>query len=326
VKAQILAGGLGTRLRPLTYTRPKHLLPIANRPHIEHVFDLVLASGVHEVVMLTSYLSGAFASAIEVGSRRGIRMEVAHEDEPLGTAGALKNAERYVGDDTFLAFNGDILTDFDLGELVRFHRARSAEATILLTPVEDPSAFGVVPTDPDGRVRGFIEKPSRDEAPTNLINAGIYVLEPSVLTRIPKGEAYSAERALFPELAAAGTMFALATDAYWMDIGTPRKYLQANLDALAGDFSTSAVADPGPGAVLVGEGCTIAGSATIADSCLGAGSVVEDGATVRDSVLLPGAVVGAGAVVEGSILGERAKVGPGATSRGETVADDETYG
>jgi mannose-1-phosphate guanylyltransferase len=326
VKALILAGGLGTRMRPLTYTRPKHLLPIANRPHIEHVFDLVLACDVHEVVMLTSYLAGAFASVIEEGSRRGIRIEVAREDEPLGTAGAIKNAERYVGDDTFLVFNGDILTDVDLGELVRFHRARGAEATILLTPVEDPSAFGVVPTDPDGRVRGFIEKPPQDEAPTNLINAGVYALEPSVLTHIPEGEPYSAERALFPELAAAGTMFAMPSDAYWMDIGTPGKYLRANLDALAGSFSTSAVGDPGPGAVLVGEGCTIAGSATIADSCLGAGSVVEDGATVRDSVLLPGAVVGSGAVVEGSILGERAKVGPGATSRGETVADDETYG
>ena len=326
MKALILAGGLGTRLRPLTYTRPKHLLPIANRPHIEHVFDLVLACDVHEVVMLTSYLAGAFESAIEEGSRRGIRMEVAHEDEPLGTAGALKNAERYVGDDTFLAFNGDILTDVDLGELVRFHGARDAEATILLTPVEDPSAFGVVPTDPDGRVRGFIEKPSRDEAPTNLINAGIYVLEPSVLARIPEGEPYSAERGLFPELAAAGTMYALATDAYWMDIGTPRKYLQANLDALAGDFSTSAVVDPGPGGVLLGEGSSVAESASVAGACLGAGSTIEDGATVRDSVLLPGAVVGAGAVVEGSILGQRAKVGPRATSRGETVADDETYG
>ena len=123
MKALILAGGLGTRLRPLTYTRPKHLLPIANRPHIEHVFDLVLACNVHELVMpLTSSLAGAFTSAIEEGSRRGIHTEVAHENEPLGTAGALKNAERYVGEDTFLVFNGDILTDFDLGELVRFHR------------------------------------------------------------------------------------------------------------------------------------------------------------------------------------------------------------
>ena len=326
MKGLILAGGLGTRLRPLTYTRPKHLLPIANRPHIEHVFDLLLACDVHEVVMLTSYLAGAFESAIEKGSRRGISMEVAHEVEPLGTAGALKNAKRYVGDDTFLAFNGDILTDVDIGELVRFHRERGAEATILLTPVEDPSAFGVVPTDPDGRVRGFIEKPPRHEAPTNLINAGIYVLEPAVLTHIPEGEPYSAERGLFPELAAAGTMYALATNAYWMDIGTPRKYLQANLDALAGDFSTSAVADPRPGAVLLGEGSSVAESASVAGACLGAGSAIEDGATVRDSVLLPGAVVGARAVVEGSILGQRAKVGPGATSRGETVADDETYG
>jgi mannose-1-phosphate guanylyltransferase len=325
VKALILAGGFGTRLRPLTYTRPKHLLPIANRAHIEHVFDLLLACDVHEVVMLTSYLAEAFESAIEAGSRRGIQMQVAHEREPLGTAGALKNAEPHV-DDTFLAINGDILTDFDLGELVGVHRSRGAEATILLTPVEDPSAFGVVPTDDDGRVRGFIEKPPAGESPTDLVNAGFYVLEPSVLARIPHGEAYSAERALFPELAEAGTMYALASDAYWMDVGTPQKYLQANLDALAGRFSTDAVPEPGPGAVLAARDCRIEGSATIADACLGAGAAIEDAATVRDSVLLPGAVVGAGAVVEGSILGERAKVAPGAVLHGETVADDETYG
>jgi mannose-1-phosphate guanylyltransferase len=326
LKALILAGGFGTRLRPLTYTRPKHLLPIANRPHIEHVLDLLVACGVDEVVMLTSYLADAFADAIAEGTRRGIRMEVAREEEPLGTAGALGNAADFVSDGTFLALNGDILTDAALGSIIEFHRARSAEATIMLVPVEDPSAFGVVPTEAGGRVTGFIEKPPRDEAPTDQINAGVYVMEPAVFGRIPAGEVYSAERQLFPEIAADGALYALTSDSYWIDVGTPKKYLQANMDALAGTFHTPAVANPGAGTVLEAEDCTVSDSATLEDVCLGAGAVVEAGVTVAGSVLLPGAVVGAGALVEATILGERAKVAPGATIKDAVVADGETCG
>ncbi|HEX2240976.1 MAG TPA: nucleotidyltransferase family protein, partial [Actinomycetota bacterium] len=212
MKALILAGGLGTRLRPLTYTRPKHLLPIANVPHVQHVLDQLSRAGVSEVGLLTSYLASAFDSVVERARREGMRLEVAHEEEPLGTAGALKNAEALVGDEAFFAFNGDILTTVDLEALVRFHRDNDAEATIMLTPVEDPSAFGVVPTDESGRVEGFIEKPPRDEAPTNMINAGVYVFEPSVLRRIPPGRSWSAERDLFPGLVAEGArMFAWST-------------------------------------------------------------------------------------------------------------------
>ena len=200
MKALILAGGLGTRLRPLTYTRPKHVLPIANRPHIEHVFDLLQRHDVTKVVLLTSYRADAFGTTLERAEQRGIGVELALEPEPLGTAGALKNAEGSIGDGTFLAFNGDVLTDVDLGQVVEFHRARGAVATIVLTPVDDPSAYGVVPTAADGRVLGFIEKPPPGEATTNLINAGVYVFEPSILDRIPQGVEYSAERALFPGL------------------------------------------------------------------------------------------------------------------------------
>jgi mannose-1-phosphate guanylyltransferase len=326
MKALVLAGGLGTRLRPLTHTRPKHLLPIANRLHIEHVLDRLTACGVDEVVMLTSYLAEAFTPAIENGLRRGIRMEIATEREALGTAGALKNAEQLLGEDPFLVLNGDVLTDFELGSIVEYHRSRGAEVTILLTPVEDPSGFGVVPTDASGRVTEFIEKPAPGEATTNLINAGVYVMEPTVLARIPAGEVYSAERQLFPEIAAAGTMYALPTDAYWMDIGTPEKYLQANLDALAGRFRTDAVPEPGLGIVLGRADGRVSDAASLSDACLGTGAVVEQGATIRTSVLLPDAVVGAGAVVERSILGERAVVAPGVRVVGKTLADRQTYG
>jgi mannose-1-phosphate guanylyltransferase len=322
LKALILAGGLGTRLRPLTFTRPKHLLPIANRPHIEHIFDLLLEHGVKEAVLLTSYLAETFEQTVRAGEARGILLEVTHEEEPLGTAGAIKNAESLLGDEAFLVFNGDILTDADLTSITGWHRDKSAEATIVLSPVENPSAFGVVPTDEDGRVLGFIEKPLRDEAPTNLINAGIYVFEPSVLERIPSGEVWSAERQLFPGLVDEGAaLYATAIDSYWMDVGTPDKYLQANLDALAGRYRDPEIVDAGEGSSLLGEGAVVAADARISSACLGSRSEVGSKASIERSVTLPGVKIGKGARVVDSIIGERAEVRDGAEVVGMTVAD-----
>lgn len=322
MKALLLAGGLGTRLRPLTLTRPKHLLPIANRPHLEHVFDLLERHGVDQVVLTTSYLASSFEDAITSAKERGLEVEVTHESEPLGTAGAVKNAAAALGDGEFFVFNGDILSDCDLTEILDFHRARGAEATIWLQPVEDPSAFGVVPTDEVGRVQGFVEKPAPGEAPTNLINAGVYVFAPSVLDRVPAGRAWSAERQLFPGLVAEGaSLFALATDAYWMDIGTPEKYLEANLDALSGRFRTPAPPEVGHGAVLRGEGSEISAGARVSSVCLGAGATIGADAVVEESVLLPRCVVGRAAVVRRSILGEGVRIADGAHLEGETLAD-----
>jgi mannose-1-phosphate guanylyltransferase len=322
LKALILAGGLGTRLRPLTLTRPKHLLPIANRPHIEHIFDLLLEHGVKEAVLLTSYLAETFEQTVRAGEARGILLEVTHEEEPLGTAGAIKNAESLLGDEAFLVFNGDILTDADLTSITGWHRDKGAEATIVLSPVENPSAFGVVPTDEDGRVLGFIEKPLRDEAPTNLINAGIYVFEPSVLERIPSGEVWSAERQLFPGLVDEGAaLYATAIDSYWMDVGTPDKYLQANLDALAGRYRDPEIVDAGEGYSLLGEGAVVAADARISSACLGSRSEVGSKASIERSVTLPRVKIGKGARVVDSIIGERAEVRDGAEVVSMTVAD-----
>lgn len=324
MKAVLIAGGLGTRLRPLTDTRPKHLLPIANRPHLHHVFDLLSRHGVSEIVLLTSYLADTFEASIVEAEGRGMTVSVAHEEEPLGTAGALKNAEHLIGDQAFLAFNGDILTDLDLGALVGWHRARGAEATIWLTPVDDPSAFGVVRTDPRGAVEAFVEKPDPGSAPTNLVNAGVYVFEPSILERIPAATVYSAERELFPGLVEEGArLFATHLDAYWKDIGTPRKYLTANLDALRGLYPTDAVKRPGEDAVVSGEDAAIARDAEVALACIGAGARVGSGARVERTVLLPGAVVGAGAGVTDSVLGAGARVPPGIRVEGVTVGDGE---
>lgn len=320
MKALLIAGGFGTRLRPLTLTRPKHLLPIANRPHLYHVFDHLQRHEIDEVVLLTSYLAETFDVAVDEARGRGLTVHVRHEDVPLGTAGALKNAADVLDDETFFAFNGDVLSAIDLTAALRFHRERSAEATIVLTPVDDPSAYGVVPTEPDGRVLGFIEKPPRESAPTNLINAGVYLMQPSVLDRIPEGQEWSAERALFPQLVDEdAALFATPTDAYWMDIGTPQKYLAANLDALRGTFVTDAVT--GDGSNCVGNGAVVDGA--VAESAIGAGCHIAAGATIERSVLLPGVVVAEGAVVRDSVLGEDVQVGAGAHLRDAAIGDRE---
>lgn len=323
MKALILAGGFGTRLRPLTYTRPKHLLPIANRPHIQRVFDLLREHDISDVVLLTSYLSDAFAEVIDDAERAGLSVSTTFEKEPLGTAGAFKHAKDFVGDEAFVAFNGDILTDLDLTQVISWHESKHAVATIVLHAVTDPSAFGVVPTDEEGKVLGFIEKPAPGEAATNLINAGVYVFEPEVLDRIPEGRAWSAERQLFPQLVEEDAgLYALGTDAYWIDIGTPQKYLEANLDVLENRFRAHDVTVDATGGVLA-RGAEVAPDARVERSCLAEGVVVEAGARVVESVLLRGARVRSGAVVTRCTLGAGVVVEPGVEVDGLAVGDDE---
>jgi len=275
VRAVVLVGGEGTRLRPLTYKTPKQLLPVANVPMIAHDVD--------HVVLSMGYRPDAFHTAYPDGHCAGVSITYAVEPEPMGTAGGIGFAARFAEiDDTFIVVNGDVLTDLDIGALVAFHRARGGQATISLTPVDDPSAFGVVPTFDDGRVEAFVEKPPKDEAPTNLINAGTYVLEPSVIEAIPEGRAVSIERETFPSLVGEGALYAMASEGYWVDAGTPPTYLRANLD-LKGD------------PVLVGAGAVIDPSAVITDSVIGPGACVGAGARVAESVVLAGAVVEPGA-------------------------------
>ena len=275
-------------------------------------------------MLLTSYLAEAFEETIVHARERGFTMHVTHEEEPLGTAGAIKNAEEFARDGTCLVFNGDVLTDVDLGALVQVHRDREAIGTICLTPVEDPSAFGVVPTDENDRVTGFIEKPPPGEAPTNLINAGIYVLEPAVLDRIPKGEVWSSEHQLFPSLVEENAgLHAVALDGYWKDIGTPANLLGANLDALAGDYRTDAVAETGPRACLVADSATVEEGAQLISSCVGEGAHISAGAIVKRSVLLPGVSVASNARIAASILGQGVAVGEDSVLEDETIGDGE---
>ena len=340
MRAVVLVGGEGTRLRPLTYTTPKQMLPIAEAPMIERVLGHLASFGVDDVVLSMGYRPDAFLAAFPDDKCAGVRLTYAVEPSPLDTAGAIRFAATEAGiDATFLVVNGDVLTDWDLGLLTSFHRSRGAAATIALTPVEDPSAFGVVPTDPDGRVQAFIEKPPRDEAPTNYINAGFYVLEPSVLDGIEAGRRVSIERETFPALVASGSCYALGSDAYWIDTGTPAKFLEANFDYVSGRRGSAPLrahakeASPGvwlngagpvvDGEVvapsLVGDAAFVASGALVEGSVVGAGCRVESGAVIRDSVLLPGALVHHGARVEGSIVGEGAVVGGSAVVRGLSV-------
>jgi mannose-1-phosphate guanylyltransferase len=316
-KAVVLVGGEGTRLRPLTYTRPKPLLPVVGRSILERKLEHLAAHGIVEVVLSMGYKPDAFRAAFPEGRVGGVTVTYAVEPTPLDTAGAIRFAVGEAGwtlDAPFVVVNGDVLTDLDLTEQLRFHASSGAEATLALTQVEDPSAFGVVATTADGRVTQFVEKPNREDAPTDWINAGTYVLDPSVVHRIPKEKKTSIERETFPLIADEGKLFAVQSHAYWLDAGTPMLFVQANTDWLDNHHHSRSV---------VGHGASIDVTSTVTRSSVGADVVIGPGAKVTDSVLLPGAKVGAGATVRQSILGARSVVGDGADVADGSVIGDE---
>jgi mannose-1-phosphate guanylyltransferase len=311
MRAVVLVGGEGTRLRPLTLTTPKQMLPVAGRPMIDRVVAQLARHGIDEVVLSLGYRPDAFLAAYPEGTCAGVTLHYAVEPEPLDTAGAIAFAANSAGiAERFVVVNGDVLTDLDVTALVAFHRARQAVATLSLTPVKDPSRYGVVPTDEDGRVVAFIEKPAPGEAPTDLINAGTYVLEPEVLGRIPAGRRVSIERETFPALVADGGLFALASDAEWIDAGTPATYLEANLKVAAREGGGL---DPR---------ASVDATATVTESVLGPGVDVSAGAVVDRSVVLSGARIGRDAVVQDSIVGPNVVIGQGARVDGLTVLGD----
>lgn len=316
MRAVVLVGGFGTRMRPLTLTTPKPLLPVGQRPLVEHVVEHLGRHGVTEAVLSIGFKPDAFRAAYPDGTCAGVGLVYAVEPTPLDTAGAVRFAALFAGiDDTFVVVNGDVLTDVDLGALIAHHRASGAEGTIHLTPVEDPSAFGVVPTDVDGRVLAFIEKPARHEAPTNYINAGTYVLEASVIDRIPADRPVSIEREVFPAMVADGTLHAVPSTDYWLDAGRPELYLQANFDAVVGvrRFVREAA---------VAEDVTSGPGATIERAVIGTGAFLGAGATVSDSLVMEGAVVAAGASVLRSVVGVGSTVGEDARLVDTVIGND----
>jgi mannose-1-phosphate guanylyltransferase len=338
VKAVVLVGGEGTRLRPLTETIPKPLVPLVGRPSLDHVLDHLARHGVHEVVLSSSYLEPTFHAFIE--AREGDpAIAWITETEPLGTGGAIVNALSYLDDEPFFALNGDILTDLDLTAMREFHARRGAAATIALHHVEDARPFGLVPTDEDGRVREFREKPA--ELVPGDINAGTYLLDPRALEAWRSGGALSIERDVFPALIDRGErVFGFLSDAYWLDLGTPEKYLQAHADLLDGLVTgqpsrpapcvdASAIVDPSASLgrhVLVSAGAVVGQDAEVDESVLLRGARIEAGAVVRKSILGPRSLVGAKARLADAVLAEGAIVEPGADLAGARVSANAVAG
>jgi mannose-1-phosphate guanylyltransferase len=328
VRAVVLVGGEGTRLRPLTFSTPKQMLPVAGRPMIERVVAHLAGHGIDEVVLSLGYRPDAFLAAYPDSCCAGVRLVYAVEPEPLDTAGAIAFAARHAGiDEAFVAVNGDVLTDMDLSALLALHTAKGAVATIGLTPVEDPSRYGVVTTDGAGRVLAFVEKPLPGQAPSNLINAGTYVLEAVVLDRIPPGRRVSIERETFPGLVEHGSLYALASDAPWVDAGTPATYLEVNL-AIASregtEIDPTACLDPSSEVdnAVIGPAVVVEAGAVVSRSLVGAGARIGRGAVVRDSILSRNVVIGEGATVEDlTVLGDGAAVEPGAKLHGARVPE-----
>jgi len=322
ITAVVLAGGKATRLRPLSLSRPKGMVPVLNRPFMEHVLAYFQQYGITRVVLALGHAAEPLEAHFGDGSRFGISIEYSVEDEPLGTAGAVKKLEPVLHD-TFIVYNGDVYTTIPLDELIAVHRAREAVATIALTPVDDPSQYGVVETDDTGGIRRFIEKPKPGMTSANSINAGIYVLEPGVFRHMNEGFVMF-ETDVFPSLLKAGAPFyAHDYDAYWIDIGTPEKYRKLNLDLAdciepgeggSGDAKDARVVIASdalvhPSAMLlppavVGPGTTLMEDAFVHRSVLWEGCTISERATVRDSVLADGCVVGPHSSVSRCILGE----------------------
>lgn len=308
---------------------------------LERVVRSLVAGGVDSVVLSLGYRPDDFLAVYGDGEVAGVPCTCVVEAELLDTAGAVRFAALTAGiDSTFVAVNGDVLSDIDVGQLLSLHRQRQAAATIATVGVADPSRFGVVVTDDDGRVSAFVEKPPVGTAPSNQINAGAYVLEPSVLDRIEAGVRVSVERQTFPSLVADGLLYARSFDTYWLDTGTPDAYLQAHYDLLQGRRGLP----PVPGArqvatglwvlgqalvrgdasagTLLGDGARIEAGARVTGSCIGAGALVESEASVADAVVMAGATIGRGAVVERSVIGAGAKVGDGAHVTDVSVVAD----
>ena len=324
MKAVILVGGEGTRLQPLTCNTPKALVPVLNTPFLEHVIRHLGKHQVKEIILAQGHLAQPIESYLGDGSRLGVRLSYVAEDTPLGTAGAIKNAESYL-DESFLVMNGDIFTDLDITAMIGFHLERKAKATIALTPVADPTAYGLVETNDRGRVTRFLEKPSWEEVlqrRTNMINAGTYVLEPDVLAKIPPETRVSIERETFPLLLSQGEpVYAYPSSAYWMDMGTPDKYLQLHRELLSGRSGHHT--PPTDREVLIGKQSRVHPTAQIEGP-----AVIGDNCIIGENVRLTGpVVVGAGCtilddtVIEGSVIWHNVRMGPQVKLKNSVVAD-----
>ncbi len=325
VEAVVLVGGLGTRMRPLTLSAPKPMLPTAGVPFLTHLLGRIRAAGVRHVVLGTSYRAEVFAAHFGDGSALDLALDYIVEDEPLGTGGGIRNVAGALSEPDVLVFNGDVLSGLDPAEVVRTHRTARADVTLHLVRVPDPRAFGCVPTTADGRVLEFLEK--TDHPPTDQINAGCYVFRREVIDSIPSGRPVSVERETFPGLLAAGCRLqAHVDDSYWLDMGTPAAFVRGSADLVRGVAPSPEL--PGPvGDALLLPGASVHAQARVGGgSVVGTGAVVEAGAQVFGSVLMDHARVATGADLLRSVLGAGAQAGAGAVLHDAVVGDGAVVG
>ena len=344
LKAVILVGGEGTRLRPLTYHTPKPMVPVLNVPFLEHVMRNLKEHNITEIVMAQHYLAASMREYFGDGSKLGVKLYYVMEESPLGSAGAVKNVEDFL-DGTFFVLNGDIFHNRDFTAILKYHRQHRAKATIVLTPVANPTLYGVVETDKRNKVKRFTEKPKQEEVTTNMINAGTWVVEPEVLQRIPPGTKFSFERELFPQMLADGLPFyAYPTDNYWMDTGTPENYLQLHRDLLSGKYDDykpendvtigkrckihptvkfqnkvvigdNCIIDSGvklTGPVVLGHNCRIGENSTISDSVVWHDATIGKNVTIKSSILADNCAIGNGCSLTDAVLGDHVTVNEGA--------------
>lgn len=334
MQSLILAGGKGTRLRPLTIHTPKPVVPIVNRPFLNYQIDLLKRAQVKDITLSLSYQPGKIEEIFADGQDYGVRIHYAVEASPLGTGGAYKNAEKHLTE-TAIVFNGDVLTDMDLAKIVAHHKERKAAATIVLVPVDNVSAYGVVETDSTGRVQRFLEKPQPNETTANTINAGCYILEPHILNYVPAGETYSFEYQIFPAILKAGEPFySYVWHDYWLDIGKPQSYLQANFDLINDRVQTHPVyrhklppftgtgeAPKVDDVSVVDPSCTLKPGVEIINSVIGPNCILEEKAKIENSVLWAASRIGKEAVIRNSVIGKSGIIGKNAVVDGVILGD-----
>lgn len=328
MKAVILVGGEGTRLRPITFLNPKPMLPLVNRPFMESFILWLKSHKIKDIIFSTCYLPEIFKDCFGDGSDFGLRLTYVREGDPLGTCGGVKNVEKYLDDDDFMVFNGDILTSLDLTKMAAFHKSKKADITIALIAVEDPTCYGLVPIDGEGRVKQFLEKPSQDEITTNLINAGIYIIRPDVMKMAPDGVKYSFERGLFPAALSKGyRIYGYISDSYWIDVGTPQKYLTAHYDILnkkisfkfpykevleniyIGKGSKYLKNNFVSGPVVIGKGTKIEKGARVMPlTVIGDDCMISEGAEISESVIFNGCKIGKGCLIKESIISNNVEI------------------
>jgi mannose-1-phosphate guanylyltransferase len=336
VKAVVLVGGEGTRLRPLTYITVKAMVPVLNKPFIEYIIRHLSHHNINEIILAIGYKPDRITEYFTDESQLGTKLVYSIETDPLGTAGAVKNAEPYI-DDTIFAMNGDIFTDLNFTDMLHFHKNRGAKVTIALTPVEDPTRFGVVETDSNQRITRFVEKPKREQVVCNMINAGAYVIETEILKRIPEGKRCMFEHDIFPSLIAKGEpVFGYPTDVYWIDMGTPEKYLQLNGDLLSGksnqvsfkatDIRIDKQSNVHPqsnlvGPIIVDKNCNIGEGVQLRGPIvIGPGCIIHSGASIENSVIWQNATIGEQAVLKDCIVASNSCIDNNAHMQGAIIA------